>query len=62
MPQGKEFTVEQILGNLWEAKIEKSLADAGSSGQTDFGMTARVFGSLLAWLNDQESDVFFVGT
>ena len=25
-------------------------------------MTARVFGSLLTWLNDHESDVFFVGT
>jgi SpoVK/Ycf46/Vps4 family AAA+-type ATPase len=25
-------------------------------------VTARVFGSLLTWLNDHESDVFFVGT
>ena len=25
-------------------------------------MTARVFGSLLTWLNDHESDVFFIGT
>ena len=43
-------------------EIEKGLAGASSSGQTDSGVTAKVFGSLLAWLNDHESDVFFVGT
>ena len=43
-------------------EIEKALAGASSSGQTDSGVTARVFGSLLTWLNDHESDVFFVGT
>lgn len=43
-------------------EIEKALAGATSSGQTDSGVTARVFGSLLTWLNDHEGDVFFVGT
>ncbi len=43
-------------------ELEKALAGASSSGQTDSGVTARVFGSLLTWLNDHESDVFFVGT
>jgi hypothetical protein len=43
-------------------ELEKALAGATSSGQTDSGVTARVFGSLLTWLNDHESDVFFVGT
>jgi hypothetical protein len=43
-------------------EIEKALAGATSSGQTDSGVTARLFGSLLTWLNDHESDVFFVGT
>jgi len=43
-------------------EIEKGLAGATSSGQTDSGVTARVFGSLLTWLNDHDSDVFFVGT
>jgi len=43
-------------------EIEKGLAGASSSGQTDSGVTARVFGSLLTWLNDHESDVFFVAT
>jgi hypothetical protein len=43
-------------------ELEKALAGATSSGQTDSGVTARVFGSLLQWLNDHDSDVFFVGT
>ena len=33
-----------------------------SSGSTDSGVSARLFGSLLTWLNDHETDVFFVGT
>jgi hypothetical protein len=47
---------------LFADELEKALAGATSSGQTDSGVTARVFGSLLTWLNDHESDVFFVGT
>ena len=43
-------------------EIEKALAGANSSGQTDSGVTARLFGSLLTWLNDHESDVFFIAT
>jgi len=47
---------------LFADEVEKGLAGASSSGQTDSGVTARVFGSLLTWLNDHTSDVFFVGT
>jgi len=43
-------------------EIEKALSGAASSGQTDSGVTARMFGSLLTWLSDHTSDVFFVGT
>jgi SpoVK/Ycf46/Vps4 family AAA+-type ATPase len=43
-------------------EIEKALSGAASSGQTDSGVTARLFGSLLTWLNDHQSDVFFVAT
>jgi hypothetical protein len=43
-------------------ELEKALANAGSSSQTDSGVTARVFGSLLTWLSDHQSDVFFIGT
>jgi SpoVK/Ycf46/Vps4 family AAA+-type ATPase len=47
---------------LFADEIEKALAGATSSGQTDSGVTARVFGSLLTWLNDHTSDVFFIAT
>jgi hypothetical protein len=43
-------------------EIEKALSGVGSSGQTDSGVSARLFGSLLTWLNDHASDVFFVAT
>ena len=33
-----------------------------SSGQTDSGVSARLFGYFLSWLNDHESDVFVVAT
>jgi hypothetical protein len=47
---------------LFGDRSNKALAWAISSGPTDSGVTARVFGSLLTWLNDHDSDVFFVGT
>ena len=31
-----------------------------ASGQTDSGVSARMFGTLLSYLNDHESDVYFV--
>ena len=34
-------------------EIEKALSGVGSSSQTDSGVSARLFGSLLTWLNDQ---------
>lgn len=43
-------------------EIEKGLSGVASSGQTDSGVSARLFGALLTWLNDHESDVFFIGT
>jgi hypothetical protein len=47
---------------LFADELEKGLSGAASSGQTDSGVSARLFGSLLTWLNDHESDVMFVGT
>jgi hypothetical protein len=47
---------------LFVDEIEKGLAGVGSSGQTDSGVSARLFGTLLTWLNDHTSDVFFIGT
>jgi hypothetical protein len=43
-------------------EIEKGLSGAQASGQTDSGVSARLFGSLLTWLNDHTSDVFFIAT
>jgi SpoVK/Ycf46/Vps4 family AAA+-type ATPase len=43
-------------------EVEKALAGAGGSGQSDSGVSSRMFGTLLTWLNDHESDVFVVCT
>jgi hypothetical protein len=43
-------------------EIEKALSGSASSGQTDSGVSARLFGSLLTWLSDHTTNVFFVGT
>jgi SpoVK/Ycf46/Vps4 family AAA+-type ATPase len=43
-------------------EIEKALSGVAGSGQTDSGVSSRMFGSLLTWLNDHTSDVFFVAT
>jgi hypothetical protein len=42
-------------------EIEKGLAGAQGS-QGDSGVAARLFGTLLTWLSDHESDVYFVAT
>jgi SpoVK/Ycf46/Vps4 family AAA+-type ATPase len=47
---------------LWVDEIEKGLAGVGSSGQVDAGVTARVFGTLLTWLQEKSAPVFVVAT
>ena len=47
---------------LFVMTSEKALSGVAGSGQTDSGVSARLFGSLLTWLNDHESDVFVVCT
>ena len=41
-------------------EIEKGLSGVQASGQADSGVSARMFGTLLSYLNDHESDVYFV--
>jgi len=41
-------------------EIDKGLAGVG--GQGDSGVSTRLFGTLLTWLAEHESDVFFIGT
>ncbi len=43
-------------------EIEKAFAGVGNSGQSDSGVSARMFGTFLTWLNDHHSDVFVVAT
>jgi hypothetical protein len=41
-------------------EVEKALAGLGSTG--DSGVSSRLFGTMLSWLSDHESDVFVVAT
>jgi hypothetical protein len=43
-------------------EVEKAFSGVAASGQTDSGVSARLFGRFLSWLNDHESDVFVVAT
>jgi hypothetical protein len=43
-------------------EVEKGLSGVAASGQTDSGVSARLFGTFLTWLNDHTSDVFVVCT
>lgn len=45
---------------LWIDEIEKGLA--GASGDSDSGVTARVFGTLLTWMQEKMTPVFVVAT
>ena len=43
-------------------EVEKALSGVASSGSTDSGVSARLFGTFLTWLNDHESDMFTICT
>ena len=47
---------------LWVDEIEKALSGTGSSNHTDGGTTARVFGTLLTWMQENEEDVVILAT
>ena len=47
---------------LFADEIDKGLSGVASSGQSDSGVTARLFGQFLSWLNDHTSDVFVIVT
>jgi SpoVK/Ycf46/Vps4 family AAA+-type ATPase len=46
---------------LWVDEVEKGLAGA-ASGANDSGVTARVFGTFLTWLQEKTAPVFVVAT
>ena len=47
---------------LWVDEIEKAIAGVQSSGFSDGGVTSRVFGALLTWLQEKTAPVFVVAT
>ena len=47
---------------LWLDELEKGFSGVQSSGQSDAGTTARVFGSFITWLQEKESAVFVIAT
>ncbi|TAE87549.1 MAG: AAA family ATPase [Verrucomicrobia bacterium] len=47
---------------LWIDEIEKGFSGSSSSGSTDGGTSARVFGSFLSWMQEKEKPVFVVAT
>ena len=47
---------------LWVDEIEKTFSGIESSGMSDAGTTARVFGYFLTWLQDKTAPVFCVAT
>ncbi len=58
----KATTVAEAMAPivLWIDEIEKVFAQGGS-GEADGGLTHRLFGSFLTWLQEKQSDVFVVG-
>ena len=47
---------------LWVDEIDKAFVGSQSSGMTDGGTTARVFGTFLTWLSEKSTPVFVVAT
>ena len=47
---------------LWCDELEKALSGSRSSGVTDGGTGARVFGGFLSWMQERTSPVFVVAT
>src|SRR5438445_4119421 len=47
---------------LWVDEIDKAFAGSNSSGVTDGGTTARVFGTFLTWLAEKNAPAFVVAT
>jgi SpoVK/Ycf46/Vps4 family AAA+-type ATPase len=47
---------------LWVDEIDKAFAGAASSGTEDSGVSARVLGTFLTWLQEKKAAVFVVAT
>jgi ATP-dependent 26S proteasome regulatory subunit len=47
---------------LWIDELEKAFAGSKGSGSTDGGTSSRVFGAMLAWMQEKQKPVFVVAT
>ena len=47
---------------LWIDEIEKAMVAGGGSGDADAGLSRRLFGAFLTWLQEKRQDVFVVAT
>ncbi|HVG02600.1 MAG TPA: AAA family ATPase, partial [Nitrospira sp.] len=47
---------------LWIDEIEKALAAGGGNGEADGGLSRRLFGAFLTWLQEKKQEVFVVAT
>lgn len=47
---------------LWIDELEKAIAPGGGGGDTDGGLSRRLFGSFLTWLQEKTAPVFVVAT
>ncbi len=47
---------------LWIDEIEKAMVAGGGSGDADAGLSRRIFGAFLTWLQEKKQDVFVIAT
>lgn len=47
---------------LWIDEIEKAMAAGGGGGEADAGLSRRLFGAFLTWLQEKRQEVFVVAT
>ncbi len=47
---------------LWIDEIEKMFPHAGASSEADGGLSVRIFGTFLTWMQEKKSPVFIVAT
>ncbi len=47
---------------LFIDELEKALSGAVGTGQSDSGVSSRLFGTLLSWMNDHTSNVYVIAT
>ena len=47
---------------IWVDEIDKGLAGSSGSGSTDSGVTKRVFGTIISWMQERKKPVYLVAT